>query len=369
MKPADLVPRPEWYPDRPRGGWLSLRLGMWLGITFTACFVTGLVSHFHQHPGPIQLPAGPVWAYAVSQGIHVTSGIASIPLLAVKLWSVAPRFWQRPLVGGVLRMLERGSVLVLVASAVFELVTGLLNVAGWYAFGFYFPPVHYAVAWLAIGAIAVHVAVQLPKVRALWGQPEPPVATGELNRRDVFRLAGLGAVVAAVTTAGDKLPVLRPVGLLSQRSGAGPQGLPVNRSAVAAGVAFDPDWQLRLLDRGAERVLSLRELQAMPQHSALLPIACVEGWNAWAVWEGVRLSELIADPAHVVEVTVRSPDPGGYGASRVSTRTLNHPDTLLALRLNGEQLSLDHGFPARLIAPNRPGAMQTKWVTTLEVRR
>ena len=29
--------------------------------------------------------------------------------------------------------------------------------------------------------------------------------------------------------------------------------------------------------------------------------------------------------------------------------------------------TLDHGFPARVIAPNRPGVLQTKWVTRLEV--
>ena len=107
----------------------------------------------------------------------------------------------------------------------------------------------------------------------------------------------------------------------------------------------------------------------MPQRSALLPIACVEGWNVWATWEGVRLSDLVDDPIHVRELTVRSLDPGGYGASTVTPQTLNHPDTLLALRLNGEQLALDHGYPARLIAPNRPGALQTKWVTLIEVTR
>ena len=41
--------------------------------------------------------------------------------------------------------------------------------------------------------------------------------------------------------------------------------------------------------------------------------------------------------------------------------------TLLALDLAGEPLSLDHGFPCRLIAPNRPGVLQTKWVSRLEV--
>ena len=85
--------------------------------------------------------------------------------------------------------------------------------------------------------------------------------------------------------------------------------------------------------------------------------------------EGVRLSDLIDDPIQVVALTVRSPDPGGYGASRVDAQTLNDPDTLLALRVNGEQLALDHGYPARLIGPNRPGALQTKWVTVIEVSR
>jgi DMSO/TMAO reductase YedYZ molybdopterin-dependent catalytic subunit len=42
-------------------------------------------------------------------------------------------------------------------------------------------------------------------------------------------------------------------------------------------------------------------------------------------------------------------------------------DTLLATGIDGEVLHPDHGFPARLIAPNRPGVEQTKWVGRLEV--
>jgi DMSO/TMAO reductase YedYZ molybdopterin-dependent catalytic subunit len=44
------------------------------------------------------------------------------------------------------------------------------------------------------------------------------------------------------------------------------------------------------------------------------------------------------------------------------------PLTLIALRLNGAVLHVDHGYPARLIAPNRPGVLQTKWVGRLTVR-
>ena len=43
------------------------------------------------------------------------------------------------------------------------------------------------------------------------------------------------------------------------------------------------------------------------------------------------------------------------------------PLTLLALRLGGEPLHPDHGYPCRLIAPNRPGVLQTKWVGALTV--
>jgi DMSO/TMAO reductase YedYZ molybdopterin-dependent catalytic subunit len=46
---------------------------------------------------------------------------------------------------------------------------------------------------------------------------------------------------------------------------------------------------------------------------------------------------------------------------------LNDRATLIALRLAGEPLALDHGFPARLIAPNRPGVLQTKWVSRITV--
>ena len=39
--------------------------------------------------------------------------------------------------------------------------------------------------------------------------------------------------------------------------------------------------------------------------------------------------------------------------------------TLLALRVNGSDLPLDHGFPARMIIPAAPGVHCTKWVGRL----
>jgi DMSO/TMAO reductase YedYZ molybdopterin-dependent catalytic subunit len=66
---------------------------------------------------------------------------------------------------------------------------------------------------------------------------------------------------------------------------------------------------------------------------------------------------------------VRSLQSGGlYRSSTVDPGQADDPDTLIALRLDGEEAALDHGYPARLIGPNRPGVMQTKWVSTLVVR-
>jgi DMSO/TMAO reductase YedYZ molybdopterin-dependent catalytic subunit len=69
----------------------------------------------------------------------------------------------------------------------------------------------------------------------------------------------------------------------------------------------------------------------------------------------------------VGDVTVRSAQTsGGYRSSELSRRAVDDERCLLALSVNGEVLHPDHGAPLRLIAPNRPGVLQTKWVVRLE---
>ena len=109
----------------------------------------------------------------------------------------------------------------------------------------------------------------------------------------------------------------------------------------------------------------------MEQATEDLPIACVEGWSASGTWTGVRVRDLLAlvgAPADSdVEVTSLQPS-GAVPASRRCPRTSPpRPATLLALELAGEPLDVDHGYPCRIIAPNRPGVLQTKWVSRLEV--
>jgi hypothetical protein len=160
--PPRLVPRQEDFRSPAHSPAVSARIGLWLGVAFTICFLTGLASHFVQHPvGWFSWPTRPVSLYRFTQGTHVLSGIAAIPLLLAKLWSVYPRLFIRPPLRPAVRLvthgLERLSILALLAAAFFELITGVFNVAQSYPWRFFFPAVHYAVGWLAIGALVIHM--------------------------------------------------------------------------------------------------------------------------------------------------------------------------------------------------------------------
>ena len=362
--------RPDAFPSPLHDAATAARIGRWLGTAFATCFVTGLISHYLQQPPSwLTVPSRPVWGYRLSQGIHVATGIATVPLLLAKLWTVSPRLWSWPPVRSALHALERLSILVLVAAALFEVGTGLINIVQWYPWSFYFPRVHYYVAWVAIGSILLHVAVKAPVIAAALREPEPD--PDGLSRRGF--LAAVGAAVATVTvvTVGQTLRPLGPLALLApRRPDIGPQGLPVNRTAAAARIPPVTTTYRVQVAGPRPYALSLAELRALPQHEVELPITCVEGWSATGRWRGVRLRDLLdragAPPGAAARVVSLEPA-GLYRESVVDSAHASDELTLLALELNGEPLVPDHGSPARLIAPNRPGVLQTKWVGRIEV--
>jgi DMSO/TMAO reductase YedYZ molybdopterin-dependent catalytic subunit len=99
-----------------------------------------------------------------------------------------------------------------------------------------------------------------------------------------------------------------------------------------------------------------------------LPIACVEGWSTTQRWTGVRLRDLarLAGSADAGELTSNSLEQGSsYGQVTYSEDQLHDGRALLALRVNGAELSLDHGYPARVIIPAVPGVHNTKWIDSL----
>jgi len=369
-------------------------LGAALGILFSICFLTGLYSHLQQNPQSwLPIPPRPAGLYRLTQGIHIASGIASVPVLIAKLWLVWPRFVVFPLAKRASHFVERIGLFPLVAGGIFMTFSGVANIAQWYPWKFSFTASHFWMAWVTMGAIVAHVgakwaiarrALARPSRRPALSAADPVLGTtaevsGEgahgLSRRGLLGTVAAASGVLTLTTVGQTFGPLRRLALLAPRDPArGPQGYPVNRGAANAGVmdlARSPAYRLEVSGRVARPLsFDLAQLQALPAHAATLPMSCVEGWSYSAAWRGVRIRDLLsmagADPDRTVMLESLEPQ-GVYRTSTLNAGQAADRDTLLATHIDGQPLAIDHGFPCRLVAPNRPGVLQTKWVTRVVV--
>src|SRR6476659_6136238 len=169
MPPKLPATAPRYWPrfrSPVRSTALTALLGRVLGICFGVCFATGTLSHYQYQPWScLPEPAAPVWIYRVTQGVHIATGTASIPLLLVKLWSVYPNLFRWPPVKSVKNATERFSVAILVSTSLVQLFTGFFNALNWYPWSWDFVPVHRFLAYVVIGSILLHIAVKLPDIR------------------------------------------------------------------------------------------------------------------------------------------------------------------------------------------------------------
>lgn len=399
------IPTEQDLRSRLRAPEVAARVGIWLGVCFAIAFLTGIYSSLHrEQPDWLTLPTRPVWLYALTQGMHYLTGVAIVPLLLVKMYAVYPRLFVRPpahLRRLVLHLLERASVALLVAAALFQVATGLANASQWYPWlgAFPFRATHYAMAFVVVGAIALHIAVKLPVIRDALSRPVDPQHPGQeaehpdseqpdsgqldsergastgLSRRGLLTATGAAAGVGVLSVAGGSVPVplLRTISVFENHYVPG-GGVPINKSARAVDVtraALDPAYRLTVVNGARELTLSRADLAGLPQHTARLPLACVEGWSAFGDWTGVRLRDLMALADVPEGTTIRAvslQERGSFRSSEVRGNVVGDPLTLVALRLGGEELSLDHGYPCRLIAPGRVGVYQTKWLARLEAQ-
>jgi DMSO/TMAO reductase YedYZ molybdopterin-dependent catalytic subunit len=398
-----------------RGPWLTSLFGLVLLVTMPLVIITGLLSYMAYGPqfgqaipadvGWLRLPlftwpTDPPWLYRLVSGLHVGLGLVLVPVVLGKLWSVLPKLFTWPPAKSPAEALERLLLLLLVGSVLFEIVTGVLNIQYDYVFGFSFYTAHYFGAWVFLGAFIAHIAMKIPTmVRALRtrslrtelrtsrsetaaesGEDElVPVAPSEptLSRRGALALVGGGSLLVAALTVGQSVDAIRSSALLLPRgrdSGDGPNGFPVNRTAEAAGVTglLQGGWRLSLVGGPRAIALDLSAVRGLPQHTVTLPIACVEGWSTVQTWSGVRLRDLaalagVAEPrwAHVRSLEAA----GAFNQATLQSNQVLDPDSLLAIRVNGAELSPDHGYPARIIVPALPGVHNTKWVRSIEFRR
>lgn len=383
--------QPGFFRSPIRGPWLTGVLGLILLVLTSVVALTGFLSHMAYSPNlpgnaivpadkdfPLILswPASPTYLYAINQGLHTNVGLMVIPFLLAKLWSVIPRLFVWPPATSPAQAIERLSIALLVSSSVFQLATGVANAQYWYPFKFNFVVAHYYGAIVFVASLAIHVIIKLPAVLQArrdreWMKPIERDLHDEptISRRGVIAFAGAGALTLLLGNAGQSLGgPLRKAALFAPRRDS---GFPVNKTAKAAGITPDMTGSgyqlvLRLGDR--ETAFSREDLLALPQHTARLPIACVEGWTTTQEWTGVRLSELAkrAGAPDAQQVLVQSlQEAGVLRRASLSRAQIAADDALLALKVNGADLSLDHGYPARVIVPALPGVHNTKWVAEM----
>lgn len=386
--------QPGFFRSPIRGPWLTGVLGLILLVLTAIVALTGFLSHIAYMPDlfgnaivpadrdfPLTFawPTSPSWLYALNQGLHTNVGLMVIPFLLAKLWSVIPKLFVWPPVSSPAQAIERLSIALLVSSSGFQLATGVANAQYWYPFKFNFVVAHYYGAIVFVASLAIHVIIKMPLVfqarrEREWMRPiQEDMDEPTISRRGLIAFAGAGAGVLLLGNVGQSIGgPLRKTALFAPRRDS---GFPVNKTARAAGIKpVQIGDAYRLVLRVGDRDIAFTrdDLLALPQHTARLPIACVEGWSTTQEWTGVKLSELArrAGAPDASEVLVESlQEAGVLRRASLSGAQIAAEDSLLALKVNGEDLSLDHGYPARIIVPALPGVHNTKWVGKMTFKR
>ncbi len=329
---------------------MSARLTDWsLALTVLLAFLTGLVS----------LVSGSPQAWSLF-ALHGAAGIWLFLVMWGKLRRVwprllSPRRWDRRTVYGVLALLFVGCTL---GSGIWWVGGGSwdgagLNLLNW----------HILLGFLLTLAVLVHLIARFKPLR----------------RRDIAgrrRVLHFGTLLLAsgglwaLQQVGErtlKLPGAseRFTGSRESNSYAG------NLFPTSSWVADQPhplalqSWHLALGGAVATpRDFSYAELVAAGDELDAT-LDCTGGFYSTEHWRGMRVGSLLN------QVTL---DPQACFVSFISVTSYRWSlplaearAALLATHIDDEPLAHDHGFPLRLVAPNRRGFEWVKWITRIEV--
>lgn len=128
-------------------------------------------------------------------------------------------------------------------------------------------------------------------------------------------------------------------------------------------------WTLKVGGKKVTRQLSLsyEQLKRMEQTRENVLLICPGFFADHAEWEGVSLAAVLDSAAlrsDYEKVIVKSID--GYKKSFSKEQIRSHV-IFLALKVNGEVLPKEHGYPVRLVAKDLYGDKWVKWITEIEV--
>jgi DMSO/TMAO reductase YedYZ molybdopterin-dependent catalytic subunit len=218
-----------------------------------------------------------------------------------------------------------------------------------------------------LSAMEVHVGAALAAVPlAIWHVIARPI---RLRSADVTRrnfLKGALVLAGAATAYGGTEIVARATGLpgaVRRFTGSYEAGSFQPDLMPVSSWMFDPipqieanAWTLRV----DGREITYEELAAYDDRMTAT-LDCTGGFYSTQEWAGVRLDRLV----HGAEATsIRVVSSTGYDR-RFPAEEAGR--LLLATRFGDRALDPGHGFPARLVAPDRRGFWWVKWVVAVAV--
>lgn len=108
-------------------------------------------------------------------------------------------------------------------------------------------------------------------------------------------------------------------------------------------------------------------LDNYPSYKKIVTLHCVEGWKVTLLWEGISLSDLLADvdvEAEAIVVIFYAYD--GYSTSLPLDFIIDN-NIMIAYKMNNVTLPPERGFPFQLVAESKWGYKWIKWITAIEL--
>jgi DMSO/TMAO reductase YedYZ molybdopterin-dependent catalytic subunit len=313
---------------------LGARTNLGLLVLLAVAFATGWIA-FSFATSPAR------WSLTV----HATSGVAILLLLPWKSM-IARRGVRRPRPG-------RWASIALSVLVLVSLAAGLAHSAGLVFIGpFTAMEFHVGAALIATPLAVWHVAARRIRLR-----PTDASRRSFLRGATVLGAAVVGYGATELATRALSLPGGRRRFTGSYESGSFEAELmPVSSWMLDAIPEIEPaSWTLR----ADGRTWTYDELARFDDR-VVATLDCTGGFYSTQEWSGVRLDRLLQSAG---AASIRVVSHTGYD------RRFPIEDAqrlLLATRFGGRPLDAGHGFPARLVAPDRRGFWWVKWVVAIE---
>lgn len=132
---------------------------------------------------------------------------------------------------------------------------------------------------------------------------------------------------------------------------------------------LEADWQLSITKKNGDTLtLSLNDIKNLPKTEIVFDFKCIEGWSMITYWGGVKFSDFMSayhlkDETAMKYVGMSTPDTDYYVA--LDMPSAMHPQTLICYEMNGMPLTMEHGYPLRMIVPVKYGFKSLKRIGSI----